>query len=70
MAGKLYCIMGAFIHPHKDCSGEFIDGLTFDEANAIRALWVKDKVHKNVHIVGSEKTERLSVIKGQDNDAG
>lgn len=70
MANKLYCIMGAFIHPHKDCSGEFIDGLTFDEANALRALWVKDKIHKNVHIVGSEKTTRLSFIKGQENDAG
>lgn len=64
MANKLYCIMGAFIHPHKDCTGEFIDGLTFSEANAIRALWVKDKVHKNVHIFESEKTTRLSVIKG------
>ena len=49
----LYCVYGAFIHPHKDSTGEYFDNLTYDEAAAICRVWQKDRIHKNVHILGS-----------------
>ena len=50
---KLFCVIGKFIHPHKDSTGEYLDNLTYDEAMAICNEWRKDKIHKNIQIVGS-----------------
>ena len=47
-----YCVIGKFIHPHKDSTGEYFDNLTYDEAMAILKVWQSDKIHKEVHILG------------------
>ena len=55
---KMYCVVARFIHPHKDCAGEYFDNLTYDEAAAIFRVWQKDKIHKDVHIIGAEEKMR------------
>ena len=49
-----YCVMGNFIHSHKDSTGEFLDNLTYDEALATLKEWQNDKIHKQVTILGPD----------------
>ena len=45
-----YSVMAMFIHPHKDCTGEFIDNLIYDDAMKILKEWQNDKIHKDANI--------------------
>lgn len=54
MADKKYCVMGSFIHPHKDSTGEYLDNLTYDEAMKILNAWQQDNIHKQVHVISDE----------------
>ena len=51
---KKYCVMGSFIHPHKDSTGEYLDKLTYDEAMEILKAWQQDNIHKQVHVISDE----------------
>lgn len=50
MAEHKYTVVGDFIHWHKDCSGEMLDNLDYDEAMKIYQEWKQDKIHKNVEM--------------------
>lgn len=49
-----YHVEADWIHPHKDSRGEYLDDLTYDQAEAVRKQWVKDNIHKNVTMSKSE----------------
>lgn len=49
-----YCVSADWIHPHKDSRGEYLDDLTYEQAEAVRKQWVKDNIHKNVVLEKSE----------------
>lgn len=49
-----YHVEADWIHPHKDSRGEYLDDLTYEQAEAVRKQWVKDKIHKNVTMSKSE----------------
>lgn len=49
-----YRVEADWIHPHKDSRGEFLDDLTYEQAEAVRKQWVKDNIHKNVTMSKSE----------------
>ena len=51
MTGKKYCVMGSFIHPHKDSTGECLDNLTYDEAMKVLKAC---NIHKQVHVISDE----------------
>lgn len=46
--GNKYTVVGNFRHPHKDCEGETLTGLTYDEAMKIEIEWKKEKKYKEV----------------------
>ncbi len=48
--GQRYRVEANWIHPHKDSVGEYLDDLTYEQAEAVRKMWVKDKIHKNVEL--------------------
>lgn len=49
-----YRVSAEWIHPHKDSIGEYLDDLTYDQADAVRKQWQKDNIHKNVVFEKSE----------------
>lgn len=49
-----YRVSAEWIHPHKDSIGEYLDDLTYEQAEAVRKQWVKDHIHKNVIFEKSE----------------
>lgn len=49
-----YHVEADWIHPHKDSRGEYLDDLTYEQAEAVRKQWVKDNIHKNVTLEKSE----------------
>lgn len=65
MADKRYCVMGSFIHPHKDSTGEYLDNLTYDEAMEILKAWQQDKIHKQVHFF-SDEAHGVDVGRGEN----
>lgn len=49
-----YRVSADWIHPHKDSRGEYLDDLTYEQAEAVRKQWQKDNIHKNVVFEKSE----------------
>ena len=52
LQGKRYCVIGMWIHPHKDSIGESLDDLSYEEAMAVLRQWQNDRIHKNVIMQG------------------
>lgn len=51
---RRYRVSADWIHPHKDSRGEYLDDLTYEQAEAVRKQWQKDNIHKNVVLEKSE----------------
>ena len=46
--GNKYTVVGNFRQPHKDCEGETLTDLSFDEVMKIESEWKKEKKYKEV----------------------
>lgn len=46
-----YTVVGNFKQAHKDCEGETLSDLTYDEAIKIKSEWKKNKKYKEVFII-------------------
>ena len=43
-----YTVVGDFRQPHKDCEGDTLTDLSYEEAVRIESEWKKEKKYKNV----------------------
>lgn len=43
-----YTVVGNFTQPHKDCEGEILSDLSYDEAIRIEDEWKKERKYKEV----------------------
>ena len=46
--GNKYTVVGNFRQPHKDCSGETLSDLSYEDALRIESEWKMDKKYKEV----------------------
>lgn len=46
--GNKYTVVGNFRQPHKDCEGETLTDLSFEEVMKIESEWKKEKKYKEV----------------------
>ena len=46
--GNKYTVVGNFRQPHKDCEGETLTDLSFEEVVKIESEWKKEKEYKEV----------------------
>ena len=46
--GNKYTVVGDFRQPHKDCLGETLSDLSYEDAVRIVREWRKEKKYKNV----------------------
>lgn len=46
--GNKYTVVGDFRQPHKDCLGETLSDLSYEDAVKIVREWRKEKKYKNV----------------------
>lgn len=52
--GQRYRVEAYWIHPHKDSVGEYLDDLTYEQAEGVRMAWQKDNIHKDVELSKSD----------------
>ena len=46
--GNKYTVVGDFRQPHRDCEGETLTDLSFEEVMKIESEWKKEKKYKEV----------------------
>lgn len=46
--GNKYTVVGNFRQPHKDCKGDSLIDLSYEDALRIESEWKKDKKYKEV----------------------
>ena len=55
--GNKYTVVGNFRQPHKDCEGETLTDLSFEEVMKIESEWKKEKKYKEVFHFKRDKAE-------------